>query len=66
MKRPKFLPPSVQSRPIPRRPPRWEVDPAKIQTLDDVKRIIGVLRITLTPEAPGLESIKDLCTYRED
>lgn len=38
----------------------YVIDWDKVQTLDDMKRIIAAIDITFEPDSPRLESVKDL------
>jgi len=38
----------------------YVIDWSKVQTLDDMKRIIAAVQITFEPDSPMLDSIKDL------
>jgi len=38
----------------------YVIDWSKVQTLDDMKRIITAVQITFEPDSPMLDSIKDL------
>jgi len=38
----------------------YVIDWSKVQTLDDMKRIIAAIDITFEPNSPRLESVKDL------
>lgn len=38
----------------------YVIDWSKVQTLDDMKRLIAAMQITFEPNNPNIESIKDL------
>jgi len=38
----------------------YVIDWSKVQTLDDMKRIISAVQISFAPDNPMLDSIKDL------
>lgn len=43
-----------------RYPDHYVIDWSKIQTLDDIKRLIAAVQISFEPNNPNIESIKDL------
>ena len=38
----------------------YVVDWEKVQTIDDIKRVLAALSIAFEPNSPALESVKDL------